>query len=204
MAKLPNISHCGLPGIDRIPVGMHACHFYRDRKDLVAALVPYVIAGLRANERCIVVTAPPLPASEALQELRTAFDGTDDAVRSDALRVLDFDRWYTGAGGLKGLEVVQYWLDEEERALADGYNGLRISGNASFLEPEGWRTFMEYERAVTTSFDGRRIIALCSYPHEQCGEAVANEVRQAHHCALQRPDNYWQVVPSGPKSARAD
>jgi hypothetical protein len=41
---------------------------------------------------------------------------------------------------LKGLDVIQFWLEEEERALAEGYNGLRITGNTSFLTPGGTRT----------------------------------------------------------------
>jgi hypothetical protein len=45
-------TQCGLPGIDRVPFGMHACHFYRNRDDLIGALAPYFVAGLRANERC--------------------------------------------------------------------------------------------------------------------------------------------------------
>jgi hypothetical protein len=84
-------------------------------------MVPYFIAGLRENERCLWITAPPLPAHEASQALRAASD--------------DFDQWYGSLGRLKGLDVIHFWLEEEERALAEGYNGLRITGNASFLTP---------------------------------------------------------------------
>jgi hypothetical protein len=39
---------------------------------------------------------------------------------------------------------------EEERALAEGYNGLRIAGDARFLTAGDWSTFMEYEHAATS------------------------------------------------------
>ena len=195
--NLPIFTRSGLPGIDRVPVGMHACHFYADRGELVAALVPYCIAGLRGNERCLLVTAPPLPASEAIQELRAAWVGIDDAIQMGALRVLDFDQWYASSGGLKGLEVVQLWLEEEERALAEGYSGLRIAGNTSFLAPKDWATFMEYEEAVSARLSSRRIVALCSYALAECDDVRMNEVIHTHHCGLERAKANWRVVPNG-------
>ena len=66
------MTECGLPGISRIPYGVHMCTFYKTRDELAAALVPYFVAGLRANERCIWITAEPLLAKEALAALRAA------------------------------------------------------------------------------------------------------------------------------------
>jgi two-component system, sensor histidine kinase PdtaS len=189
-----HFTRCGLPGIDRVPYGMHACHFYSDRDDLVAALAPYFVAGLRANERCIWITAPPLPAHEAVQALRAVWDSADNALQTGALRVLDFDHWYASSAGLAGLDVLRFWLKEEERALADGYSGLRITGNTSFLTPDAWSKFMEYEQAVTEHFRGRRIVALCSYSLAHCNEQQLREVMRSHHCTFDRPDVDWRVV----------
>jgi hypothetical protein len=175
MTNPPHITHCGLPEVDRIPFGMHACHFYSDPDQLAAALVPYFITGLRAKERCLWLTAPPLPAREAMQALRAAWNGIDDAFQEDEIRILDAVR-------LKGLDVVQLCLEEEERALAEGYNGLRIAGSINFLASGDWAAFMEREQAMTAHFRGRRIIALCSYA--QCNDRQMREVMQAHHCAL--------------------
>ncbi len=67
MANLPHITNFGLPEIDRIPFGMHTCHFYSNRDQLVAALVPYFVAGLHSNERCFWMTTSPLSVREAGQ-----------------------------------------------------------------------------------------------------------------------------------------
>jgi signal transduction histidine kinase len=95
---------------------------------------------------------------------------------ADALRILNFDQWYASSAGLKGLGVVQLWLEEEERALAEGYNGLRITGNTRFLEPAHWSTFMQYEQAVTARFNGRRIVALCSHSLAQFSELASERI----------------------------
>jgi hypothetical protein len=195
MANLSHITRFGLPGIDRIPFGMHACHFYSNRDELVGALLPYFVAGLRGNERCLWVTAPPLPAREAYQVLRA--NGVDDTIQAGALIVLDFHQWYASSAGLKGHDVVELWLKEEERALAEGYNGLRIAGNTSFLQPRDWPTFLEYEQTVTARFNSRRIVALCSYALAQCNDQQMSEVQHAHHCALQgsNTDGQWVALP---------
>lgn len=194
-ANLPNITRLGLPGIDRIPFGFHACHFYSNREQLIEAMVPYFVAGLRNKERCLWITAQPLPAHEAIAALRAAWDGVDDAMQTGALSIVDFEQWYVDTVGLKGRSVLQIWLEEEERSLAEGYTGLRITGNASFLKPDDWATFMEYEEAVTTRFKGRRIIALCSYSLEQCNNQQINEVMRVHRCALHgpNPDGHWMA-----------
>jgi len=175
---------------------MHACHFYDDSDQLIAAMVPYILAGLRGKERCLWVAAPPLPGREAIQALRAAWDGTDDALQDGALRILASDQWYSGSAGLKEIGIVELWLKEEERALAEGYNGLRIAGNTSFLKPGDWPILMEHERAATARFNGRRIVVLCSYSRAQCDDQQAHEVAQVHHCAFERPDADWRLAPA--------
>jgi two-component system, sensor histidine kinase PdtaS len=199
MAEPTHITDCGLPGIRRIPYGLHACHFYPDRAQLVEALIPYFLAGLRAGERCIWVAAPPLPAAEAARELRARWNGNgpggvDEALARGALRIVDYDHWYKDKTGLKGSDVVGIWLEEEERALAQGYRGLRITGNTSFVQPADWRTFMEYEHEASPGFQGRRIVALCSYAVNGRDPHRIAEVMRAHNCAFEQPDSGWQVT----------
>lgn len=123
------MTDCGLPGIKQIPYGVHMCHFYSGRDELAAALVPYFAAGLRANERCIWIAAEPLNAAHAKLGLLEAGVDVAAALASGALLVRDFSQWYAEGERLRGTEVVRYWLAEEERALAQGYAGLRITGN---------------------------------------------------------------------------
>jgi hypothetical protein len=189
-----HFTSCGLPGIDVVPFGMHACHFYETRDQLVAALVPYFVAGLRGNERCLWITASPLPARDAMQALRAAWDGADDAIQAGALRILDSGQWYGSPGRLSSTDMVALWLAEEERALADGFNGLRITGNASFLTPADWPAFLDYERAVNALFKDRRIVALCSYALDSCSAQQVDDVMRAHSCAFEPAGPDWQVV----------
>lgn len=196
--KPASLTDCGLPGIREIPYGVHMCHFYNGRDQLAAALVPYFAAGLRANERCIWIAAEPLNAAHAKLGLMEAGVDVAAALASGALVVRDFSEWYAEGERLRGTEVVRYWLAEEERALAQGYAGLRITGNVSFLTPETWATFMDYEEVVNRTFSGRRIVTLCTYPSHGCGASQVLDVVHRHTCALERPDEGWQILTGHP------
>jgi len=198
----PNLTDCGLPGIRQVPYGVHMCHFYSTREELAAALVPYFVAGLRANERCIWICAEPLPAAQARAKLVDAGVDVDAAIASGVLVLLDFSQWYAEAENLKGSDVVSVWLAAEERALAEGYSGLRITGNVTFLQGPGeWETFMAYEAAVDQAFRGRRIVTLCTYRRE--GAAEMFDVIHRHSCALDRPDEGWQILTGIPQAAKS-
>ena len=188
------LTDCGLPGIREIPYGVHMCHFYRGREDLVEALVPYFVAGLRNGERCIWITAAPLSAAEAKLELRAAGFDPEAAISAGALTIRDFSEWYAEKENLKGNQVVELWLAEEQRALAEGYRGLRITGNVTFLKRDDWPVFMEYEALVNQAFHGRRIVTLCTYQSHACGAAEMLDVVHRHNCALDRPDEGWQIL----------
>jgi two-component system, sensor histidine kinase PdtaS len=193
------LTDCGLPGIGSLPYGAHMCHLYRDRDALVAALVPFFAAGLRANERCVWVTADPLHAPEAAAELRRAGIDVGAKTRRGALEIVEFSEWTLRDGTSLGPEeVCAMWLAEERRALEAGFAGLRISGNVSFLTPDTWDAFMDYEHAANLAFRGRRIVALCTYSMPACGAAGALDIVQRHSCALDRAGARWQVLAAGP------
>lgn len=192
----PIFTDCGLPGITQIPYGLHMCQFYTGRDELAAALVPYFAAGLRRNERCIWVAAEPLPAAQAALALRDAGIDVDAALAGGALRLFDYSDWYAENERLRGSDVVQLWLAEEQRALAAGYRGLRITGNVTFLQPGDWAQFMEYEALVDRTFAGRRIVTLCTY-QRSVGAAETLDVLHRHTCALDRPDAGWQILTPG-------
>ena len=189
-----NLTDCGLPGIRSIPYGVHMCHFYSGRDELAAVLVPYFAAGLRNRERCIWIAAEPLDAAAATLALAQAGVDVDAALAGGALILRDFSDWYGEGESLRGAAVVDFWLAEETRALADGYAGIRISGNISFLTPATWSVFMEYEDTVQKAFSGRRIVTLCTYPSERCGAANVLDVVHRHSCTIEHPDQGWQIL----------
>lgn len=169
------------------------CHFYPSRRDLVDNLVPYFAAGLRNDELCVWVTADPLPVDEAKGELSRVVPDVDKAVREGRLKILEAGGWYETALRMSPGDMVALWLEQEQKALARGFRGLRVTGNTSFLTPPTWDAFMDYEHVLSRAFYGRRVVAICSYHRQHCGAGEMTDVLHHHHCALERSDAFWQV-----------
>jgi hypothetical protein len=197
MSALPHLTDCGLKGIKAVPYGIHMCHFYEGREDLAAALVPYFVAGLRNEERCVWITAEPLDAHAAKAELASAGLNVQALERKGSLIIRDASDWFAGIDRLDGnkAKIMDLWLDEEQRALDAGYNGLRITGNTAFVNRADWSAFMEYEELAEEAFASQRIVALCSYLLDRRAGADVLDVVRRHSCTLDRPDEGgWQVL----------
>jgi signal transduction histidine kinase/ActR/RegA family two-component response regulator len=182
----------GLPGTGTLPWGAHVCQLFCTRKDLAETLVPFFRAGLEANERCMWITSAPFDGHDAREALLRVVPDLDERIRRGQIEIRDHEDWYLRNGQLTGDAALESWLDAEASALAAGYDGLRISGNTSFVEASSWQTFAAYEEAVHGAFQGRRIVALCSYALGNCAAHHISDVFKNHDSALVRQQGSWE------------
>lgn len=196
--KNSHVSSLGIPGLGAAPYGLHICHFFQIREELADALVPYFEAGIDNNERCIWVASAPLQTQDAFIEASKS-EKLTRAVASGQLRIFDALEWYGEPNTLNADQVIQRWLDEERGALRGGFQGLRITGNTSFVPRANWKQLIECERKLHNWIKDRRIIACCSYDREQCGSVEVLEVVRCHHGSLDRTDDYWDLFLETPK-----
>lgn len=186
----------GLEAVANLGWGDHVCHFYRSAQDLADTLIPYFKRGIEENEACLWVTSEPYPAERAVAELGMAVSDLRRRMDRGQISILSHAEWYTRtqARGMRGGEILEGWLRMEQQALNGGWRGLRVSGNTAWLSADAWDDFMEYESAVSATFRGRRIVALCSYASRQCsGEAVL-DVLKSHEFAFSRRGGNWELV----------
>ena len=115
------------PPVGDLAFGTHFCQFYRSRQDLIDTLVPFFVAGLRHGEACMWVTSDPLRAHDAREAMRAVLPDLDGYVARGQIEICDYQDWYLTNSGTPA-EVLQGWLDREKRALAQGFNGLRLTG----------------------------------------------------------------------------
>jgi hypothetical protein len=186
-----HITTCGIPGVGMVPYGLHMCHFYPSRADLIDALVPYFLAAVEHNERGLWIASAPLPAAEITSEI-VQWPELKDAIRAGQLRVIDAVEWYGDPATLNSGEIVERLAEEEARALADGYQGLRITSNRSSLWRGDWDRLMDYEKRLHEGLRGRRIVACCSY-HDESRAVDMLEIVRRHHAALDFDDRHWHV-----------
>jgi len=186
-----------------LPWGAHICQFYETRQDLLDILVPYFAAGLKNNEFCLWVTAAPLGVAEAERALAEAVPDLAAYKKRGQIEILPYSQWYTGRGRFDINDALEKCVRKEEWALANGYAGLRVTGNALWLDDKNWRAFLDYERAIDGVIGKHRVLAVCAYPVNKCSLPDLIEVLDTHEFALARDQGFWRKVAGGRRRAEA-
>jgi len=184
----------GLDVIGDAPWGTHFCQFYRARQDLTSILVPYFKAGLENNEFCMLVTSAPLTDRQAKSSLRRALPGFDDYLESGQIEVLPYSEWYMKGGTFDMDRVLNGWIEKLDKALARGFEGLRLSGNTAWLEKSDWKDFTDYEEAVNCVIGKHRMMALCTYSLDKCSGMEILDVLRNHQFAVIKSDKGWELI----------
>ena len=184
----------GIQVLGDVPWGTHFCQFYETKGDLIDILVPYFAAGLRNNEFCIWVTSPPLDMEEAYTALREAAPDLEQYVKKGQIEILPYTDWYLLGGEFNADRVLNLWVEREKRALEQGFEGLRASGNTFWLERKLWRSFVEYEAKINEVIGEHRMIVLCAYSLQKCTSSDVIEVIRNHQSTLVRKGKSWFPV----------
>ncbi len=186
----------GIDCLGTIPWGTHLCQFYESKQDLADSLVSYFAAGLENNEFCMWVTSEPLTAPEAEAAARKAIPDFDRYLEREQIEIVPHTEWYLKGGSFDFRRVLDGWVDRLNRALARGYEGIRLTGNTAWLERRDWSSFVDYEEQINSVIGDLRMIALCSYYLASCSGSDVLEVIRNHRFALIRREGEWELVES--------
>jgi PAS domain S-box-containing protein len=221
----------GIEPAGLVPWGTHMCLFYRTPGELVDALAAYFKAGLQNNEFCVWITSDPLIKTDARLALERLFPEQEQSElkryrRLGQIEFYDYKEWYVRSmqtpdrlaaplpdaslppinqGSVFSPDrVLQSWVEKEEQARRLGFDGLRVSGDTSWLgvlfqdekpiiwNHEIWSHLAHYENRVGKLMQAGgslldphpHILALCTYDLEQCSPAEIIEATTHHELTL--------------------
>ncbi len=186
----------GIDVIGDVSWGTHFCQFYQTKQDLIDILVPYFKAGLESNEFCIWVTSEPLGVTEVQEAMRNAVKSFDEYLYRGQIEIIPYNEWYLLGGRFDDDSVLSSWVNKLEQALANGYDGLRLTGNTLWLERHHWQAFTEYEAKVNNVIGRYRMLAICTYCLDKCNGADVIDVAKNHQFALAKKEGKWDIIES--------
>jgi DNA-binding CsgD family transcriptional regulator len=79
-------------------------------------------------------------------------------------------------------------------ALDKGFEGLRISGNAFWIERNRWNEFREYEQELDESLEDRPMLVLCTYSLSASRAVDVLDVARAHQFTVARRRGQWEFL----------
>jgi PAS domain S-box-containing protein len=186
----------GIDLLSDVPWGTHLCLFYETEKDLIDILVPYFKAGVESNEFCMWVTSEPLDELKAKAALKEAMPDFERYVQAGQIEIIPHDQWYLKNGVFELQRVLRAWIDKIAQAISAGFDGIRVTGNAAWLEAKDWRCFADYEKQVNSTIDEYQVLVICSYSLSKCGAPEIVDVISSHGSALIRREDKWELIES--------
>jgi DNA-binding CsgD family transcriptional regulator len=177
-----------------IPWGSHICVFYETKEDLLDTALSYFAAGLQSNEFCVWAISDPVTKKVAQNWLRRGIRGFDRHVAAGQVEILQGNQWYLKGGQFDLKRIINGWSEKLGGAMARGFAGMRVSGNALWLQTSHWKDFCEYELELDRSLAGKQMIVQCTYSLRASRAIDFIDVARAHRCALARRSGEWEFL----------
>jgi DNA-binding CsgD family transcriptional regulator len=194
----------GVAVLGDLPWGSHVCIFYESKEDLLDTVAPYFKAGLESNEFCFWASSEPVTMEEARAALSERIPAFDRHLAAGDMEIVPARDWYLKGNRVDLERIIGGWDEKLRAALAKGYDGIRVSGNAFWKYTDDyWKDFRDYEYTLNKSLDNQPMTLLCTYPIIGSGAAEVLEVARAHHLAVARRHGEWELIEPVPMSATA-
>jgi len=199
------LRNTGIGPVGYRPWGTHFCNFYATKTDLTEMLVPYFKAGLENKEFCIWVLSKPVTEPEAWNALRETIPELDEYRADGSIEIFHGREWYLKHGIFDMERVIRAWNDKLSRALDRGYEGMRVSGNTTWLERRDWSGFCHYEKVLNDSIVNQNMTVLCTYPMATSGASDLLDVVSTHQFAVAMRNGSRELIQTPElKQARAE
>lgn len=188
------LRNTGLAPVGDRAWGTHICLFYETPQDLYDVHVDYFGAGLASGEFCIWALSDPISRENAVEALRHSVPDFDKYLRDGQIEFIPGYQWYLRGDEFDPQRITGGWHAKLDEALARGFEGMRVSGNAFWFETSLWKEFCEYEAELDRSLAGRRMIVLCTYPLAASRAVDVLDVARTHNFSIAKRDGRWEFL----------
>lgn len=193
----------GIPPLGTTEWGSNICLFYETSDDLLKPTASFFKAGLDNHERCIWAVSDPVTVETATEALHAEIPGLDNLLWSGAISVTDKEEWDFRPDEFNLQRITAMWTEELVAAANWSFEGLRLSGNASWLEAGHWNAFCQYDLELDRTVADKKIILLCTHSLPAKRAISLNEIVRAHHFTLYCRKGSWEF-PDTPELAQAE
>lgn len=186
----------GIRVMGDMPWGTHICVFYESKTDLLDTNAAYIAAGLSGNEFCVWAVSAPTRVDEAETFLRRNIADFDRYRAAGHIEILPGYEWYIQGRHFDPQRITGGWHEKLNDALSKGFEGMRVSGNAFWMEAHRWKEFREYEHELDQSLAGKKMIVMCTYSLHASRAIDLLDVTRVHSFTVARRKGDWEFLES--------
>ncbi len=169
---------------EALGLGDHVAFFFRSNDERLAFVIPYIVTGLRNNERCVYI-ADENTVPHILAEFKWAGVDIAKSTASGALSVVTKHDTYLRHGIFEPERMIAD-LDHDVRyALQNGFAGLRVTGEMSWALdlPFALSRLCDYERELCRRWP-TQLAGLCQYNETRFAADVVQRMIGCHCVAV--------------------
>jgi hypothetical protein len=165
-------------------VGDHICGFYRQPAERDDILIPFLVDGLRAGDKCTCVVDSCTP-DDVLASMSTHLE-VDPYVSVCQLEVLDSYATYLADGGFLPARMLEFWAGKARQSPFAGTGVARNIGDMSWAHRSQGAVaeLIGYESELNRIMADVPQVNLCLYDLTRCSGDLIMDVLKTHPKAL--------------------
>ncbi len=159
----------------------HICGLYETEEEHKAVLTPFLRQGLEQAEKLLYILDAHTPET-ILQYLRDDGVDVEPYLASGQLSIVTGNDTFGQDGTSNPGEMIAKLWNETERALAEGYQALRVTGEMTWLLQglPGTERLMEYEAKLNSFFPANKCLVMCQYDRRRFRPDILQSVLANH------------------------
>ena len=186
--------------IEHSQPGDHLCCIYETEEEHRAVLTPFLRQGLERGEKVLYIVDAHT-AETILGYLRDEGVDVEACLESGQFAILTRDDAYMQEGIFDPQRMIALLRAETERALAEGYPALRVTGEMTWTLRglPGSERLIEYEARLNEFFPGSQCLAICQYDRRRFDAPLLLDVLRTHPIAVfgtEVYDNFYYIPPA--------
>jgi hypothetical protein len=170
-----------LPSIARMQAGDHYCNIYRTDDEHRAVVIDFVRQGIANREKMLYIVNLQTAAQLRATLAKASID-VDELLERGQLTIQTAKEAYLKEGHFDPDKMIALLSVEGDRAAAEGYAALRITGEMTWAmagEP-GSERLVEYEAKLNQFFPTSNCYAICQYDRRRFDAEMLLDILHTH------------------------
>ncbi len=186
--------------------GDHMVLLYNEEKEVVETIVSYINASLLRNEKCIYITGDA--NTQIIIDLLNETINYEYYIDRGQFVILNQKDAYSKSGIFVPDKMISLLIAETNNAISEGYNGVSISGELSWVlqYEDGIERIIEYEWKLNEYvFNNAKLSAICRYNMKKFSDEMIINIIQLHPYLIwknQIHENPFYIPPIGYKEKK--
>ena len=162
--------------------GDHLCCIYKTEEEHRSVLTAYMMLGLEQGEKVLYII-DERTSEDILGYLQEEGLDVEACLKKGQLLIVPSDESYIKEGKTFDPDTMISLLREEsDRALAEGYTALRVTGEMTWAlkGSPGCERLVEYEAKLNAFFSENKCLALCQYDRHRFESGLLLDALETH------------------------